>query len=254
MEVSEQILRVLKEKDQAIKSGTKAMLGILEELRAQVMTDLGKTTLTDWDRYYLQQTFRSIQSQVANFEAKARAEASGLFDQSWDLGKNLVDASLGVTGIYTGFHLSSSVLDTLKEYSNDYLQNLFGDAWTKIKGEINLGVLGQKTPQEVAQAIGETIDSGRFANFANRAETITQTEMGRVFSAATQARMEQAADYVDGLEKMWRHVGHPMVPRLTHLAADGDHVPVDQPFNIGGVLMMHPRDPAAPLDEVINCG
>ena len=66
--------------------------------------------------------------------------------------------------------------------------------------------------------------------------------------------MEEAAKSVDGLEKMWRHAGHPRSPRITHLAADGRHVPVDEPFDIGGVAMMYPRDPAAPSEEVINCG
>lgn len=83
--------------------------------------------------------------------------------------------------------ISTSALDALKDYSNGYLEKLFGDTWFQIKGEINLGMLGAKTPQDVAKAIGMTIDKGKFANIALRAETITQTEMGRIFSTATQS-------------------------------------------------------------------
>jgi hypothetical protein len=252
--VTSEIRRILKDKDQAIRSGVQAMRDLLKELHGQVSEELGRAALGSWDAYHLKQVLDSIETQMASFEAQARKEISGLLDEAWDKGKALVDAPLVQAGIYTGFHLSTTVLDVLKEYSNDYLRNLFRDSWYKIKGEINLGVLGMKTPQEVAKAIGKSIDAGRFKSIAVRAETITKTEMGRVFSEATELRMEQAADHVAGLEKEWRHVGHPKIPRLTHLAADGQHVPVGEPFDIGGVRMMFPRDPGAPLEETINCG
>jgi hypothetical protein len=208
----------------------------------------------------------SIESQIANFSAKARAEANGLLEESWGMGRNLVDIPLaqaglrpggayGPEGIYIGFRLSTSVLDTLKDFTFHKIEGLSEAAWDKIRGELTLGVMGGKTPQEVAAAIGKNLkDPSIFGTIARRAEVITKTEMGRVFSTAAELRMEEAADHVDGLEKQWRHVGHPKVPRSTHLAADGQHVPVDEPFDIGGIEMMYPRDPAAPIEETINCG
>jgi hypothetical protein len=219
------------------------------------MADLGKAALGSWDSYHLKKTLDSIEYQMAHYTGEAKRELSGLLDDAWGIGKDLVDKPLAVGGVYIGgYHLGTSVLDTLKEYSSDYLKNMFHDAWYQVKGEITLGVVGGKTPQEVADAIGQNMDEGRFANIANRAETITKTEMGRVFSEATQLRMDQAAEHVDGLEKEWRHVGHPRTPRLTHLRADGQHVPVNEPFKIGAIEMMFPRDPKAPLEEVIHCG
>lgn len=252
--VNSEIRRILKDKDRGIKTGAESMKALLEELRKQTVSDLAEASLGSWDAYHLRQVLDGIEFSIGNIEGRSKKELSGLLDKAWQQGKDLVDAPLALGGIYTGFHLPTSVLDTLKDYSNDYLENLFQDAWYKIKGEISLGTLGAKTPQEVANAIGKTIDSGKFANFSHRAETITQTEMGRIFSQATELRMEQAAEKVDGLEKQWRHVGHPRIPRPTHLAADGQHVPVDEPFDIGGVKMMFPRDSAAPIEETINCG
>jgi hypothetical protein len=116
-------------------------------------------------------------------------------------------------------------------------------------------MMGGKTPQEVAAAIGKNLnDPSIFTSIAARAETITKTEMGRVFSTAAQKRMEEASRHVAGLEKQWIHAGHPKHARPGHEAAHGQHVPVGEPFNVGGTKMMYPRDPAAPLDEVINCG
>jgi hypothetical protein len=41
--------------------------------------------------------------------------------------------------------------------------------------------------------------------------------------------------------------------RPTHRAADGQRVPLDQPFIVGGVEMDRPGDPSAPINEVANC-
>ena len=41
--------------------------------------------------------------------------------------------------------------------------------------------------------------------------------------------------------------------RHTHNAADGQVVPLDQPFLVGGYGMMHPGDRNAPASETINC-
>ncbi|MFZ2053614.1 MAG: phage minor head protein [Candidatus Aminicenantales bacterium] len=253
--VNATIKRILKDKDRAIRTGAESMLDLLEELRRQTVNELGKAALTEWKTYHLNQMLSEIESQIRSYTSKARAEAGGLLDESWNLGKTLVDAPLNQLGVSTGFALSKTLLDTLKDFTFHKIEGLSESAWDKIRGELTLGVMGGKTPQEVAAAIGKNLDDPSiFGSIARRAEVITKTEMGRVFSTAAEKRMEDAAEYVDGLEKQWRHVGHPMKPRPSHLAADGQHVPVDEPFNIGGVLMMYPRDPAAPIEETINCG
>lgn len=254
-EINSTIKRILAEKDAGIRTGTQAMLGILEDLQAQVMDELGRAALGSWDAYHLKQALDAIGAQISNFEAKAKMEARGLLKEAWGNGISLVDMPLGVEGIYTGWHLSTAVLDTLSDFAFHRLENLTADAWLKIKGELNLGILGGKTPQQVADAIGRNLtDPSIFKNIADRAEVITKTEMGRIFSQATELRMEQAAENVPGLEKQWIHAGHPKKARPGHLAANGQHVPVDQPFIVDGIQMIFPRAPGAPLDEVINCG
>ena len=253
--VNAEIIRILKDKDRAIIDGQEAVRRLLENLQNQTLDRIGRGALTDWDAYHLRQMLDAIEGSMSDFESKAKSLERGLLNDSWRTGQALVDAPLAVSGIYTGFAISTSVLDTLKDFAFHKIEGLSASAWDKIRGELMMGVLGGKTPQEVAAAIGTNLDDpGIFGSIARRAEVITKTEMGRVFSAAAEQRMEDAADHVDGLQKMWRHVGHPRVPRETHLDADGQTVPVDEPFNIGGVEMMYPRDPAAPIDETINCG
>jgi hypothetical protein len=251
-----EITRILREKMAGIKTGTQAMLKILEELRRQVIDEVGRASLESFDYHRLKQMVPAIEYQIKNFKEKAELEAAGLLERYWGMGQNLVDAGLGASQIQVGgFGLSASALDAMKEFTFNRIKGLSADAMTRIETELHLGVLGQKTPQEVAKAIGMNLkDPSIFKNITTRAETITETEMGRVFSQAAQYRMEEAAGQVEGLQKEWRHVGHPKVPRAAHLAANGQKVDVDKPFIIGGIPMMFPRDPQAPLSEIINCG
>lgn len=53
-------------------------------------------------------------------------------------------------------------------------------------------------------------------------------------------------------EKMWV-ARHDKRVRSTHSDADGQVVPVGEPFLVGGYAMMHPGDRSAPPGETINC-
>lgn len=253
--VNSEIQRILKEKAARVRTGTEAMRAVLEEMRKQVQAELGQAALGSWDAYSLKKMLNAIERRMADFESGSKREISGRLDDMWTQGKALVESPLAVSGMYTGFNLSTSSLNVLKEFAFHKVSGLSGDAWQKVKGELTLGILGGKTPQEVATAIGRNLkEPSIFTSIAARAEAITKTEMGRVFSKASQERMEEAAGYVDGLEKMWRHAGHPRVARPYHLALHGHHVPVKEPFLVGNIAMMFPRDPKAPASEVINCG
>jgi hypothetical protein len=46
---------------------------------------------------------------------------------------------------------------------------------------------------------------------------------------------------------------HDKRTRHTHAEADGQVVPTDQPFFVGGVVMQYPGDPAGPARESANC-
>lgn len=255
MKVTAAITKALKDKDMGILSGEAAMRAIIGDLHQQIVDALGKAALGSWEAHHLRQMLDNIEYHMANSEGKAKTALDGQLNTAWNLGKRIVDSPLSTVGVYmAGYHLPTEVLDAIKGYSNDYLKGLYGDAWYKIKGEITVGLVGGKTPFEVMQAIGKTLEEGHFKNFAGRAETITRHEMGTVLSEATQKRMEQAVERVPGIEKQWRHVGHPKKPRPSHLAANGVHVPVKEAFNVGGVLMMFPRDPGAGLADTMNCG
>jgi len=169
----------------------------------------------------------------------------------------LIAAPTAAAGIYSGFgYLPRNVLEAWKDWSMHRIGGMSTDAWNRIRGEISLGVLGQKSPYDVIQAVAGDI-AGKpsiFKSIEQRAEVIVGTEMGRIFSAATQKGLEQSAATVPEMKKQWWHAGHPIQPRPSHLEAHGQIRCVNEPFDVGGVAIMYPRDASAPLSETINCG
>lgn len=257
--VNSTIKKILKEKDAGILNGTAAMTSILGDLQKQVQAELGRAALGSWDAYQLRRMLDAIERQFGDYSSITKKEMSKNLDTAWELGEAMVEAPLKTAGeIWMGFNVSKSSIEVLalKNFGENITQKMFGDAYLKIRGEITLGVLGGKTPAEVATAIGKDLKGKSiFSSIAARAEAITKTEMGRVFSAATQARLEEAAQYIPDLKKKWIHAGHPKVARISHkLVAAQDPIPWDEKFLVGSTLMKHPRDSSAPISEVINCG
>jgi HK97 family phage portal protein len=84
----------------------------------------------------------------------------------------------------------------------------------------------------------------------DRAVTIARTEMG---TAANMSLMTaaQSAD-IPGLQKEWISTNDERT-RDDHRSINGQMVPIDEDFDVGGVKMSQPGDPNGPADEVINC-
>jgi hypothetical protein len=59
--------------------------------------------------------------------------------------------------------------------------------------------------------------------------------------------------YLPELKKQWRRSGK-IHSRPEHDAIDGQIRDFDQPFNVGGVKLIYPRDSAGPPGETINGG
>jgi hypothetical protein len=96
---------------------------------------------------------------------------------------------------------------------------------------------------------GAAIRSEALATSRWRAEMIARTEtLGAVNAASLQTvKVSGAASY-----KVWTAAQDSHV-RDTHAEADGQTVPVGQPFQVGSGQLDHPGDPSGPPEEVINC-
>jgi len=255
--VTSEIRKIIRQKDEGVLDGQKAVKKLLEELKKQTVYDLSRVPGESFDAHYLRQVLASVEKHVADFASSVKKDLGGRLDATWDLGGDVIAAPATAAGIYSGFgYLPRNVLETWKDWAGHKIDGVSMDAWNKIRGEISLGVLGQKSPYDVIQAVAGDI-AGKpsvFKSIEQRAEVIVRMEMGRIFSAATQKGLEQSAETVPEMKKQWWHAGHPMQPRPSHLAAHGQIRPVNEPFDVGGVAIMYPRSVEAPLSETINCG
>jgi hypothetical protein len=254
--VTDILTRILTDQARRTISGSEAVRRILEETRRQVIVELSAAPVDGFAAYQLPQVLAAIEKHLATFEASARTSVGSGLSGSWDEGVALLPSMAAESGItLSTFGISHTLLDQLKEFTWGKITSVKSDAVARIRGELTLGVLGQKTPHEITLAIAGNLERpGVFQSILDRAEVITKTELGRTFSMAAQAGMEAAGDTLPELQKMWLHTGHPKQARPYHLRLNGDVKNVDQPFLVGNISMMYPRDPKAPVSEIINCG
>lgn len=81
-----------------------------------------------------------------------------------------------------------------------------------------------------------------------RATLIARTESTAAFNHAGLSALREE----EAVTKVWLATPGPRT-RASHQAANGQEVPIDQPFQVGGHPMQAPGDPSAPAREVCNC-
>jgi len=234
--------------DDAVKRAVKLLSDARKEVAATVAS-------TEWELYHLGELKQAIERALTAFGDQYGIELREMQREFWEKGIQMVDLPLKAVGIAQAIpEIDHTVIAIMQDYSSDLIKGLSKSAVSKINNELTLGLMGRKTPYDVMGAIGRNLkDKSVFKSIAARAETITRTETGRVLSAASQARQEKAALVVPGLKKEWRHSHISRIPRLSHLAAEGQIRNVDKPFNVSGEELMYPRDPAGSAKNTIRC-
>jgi hypothetical protein len=139
-------------------------------------------------------------------------------------------------------------LQAMKSFMVDRMQGISTDTAARITSQLGLVLTGVNTPGQAIDAIAPQIEGGRA-----RALMTVRTELGTAFSTATQQRQVQASRVLPGLRKQWRRSGK-IHSRLTHDLADGQIRKPEEPFMVGGIPIMYPRDPKIPIKHRANCG
>lgn len=206
---------------------------------------------TEFQSWRLTQLQAEVTRVLGEFEAAATAKASSAMGTSWDNGLALVDKPLEAAAVaYSPVALDGTALQGMRAFTTSKISGVTADMANKVNSELANVMLGMLTPHEAMTKVRELIGSGG----EKRATMIVRTELGRAWSTATQARMEQARTQVKALKKQWRKSGKRLA-RHRHEAIDGQIREVDEPFLLeNGVKIMFPRDPKAPAAEAISCG
>ena len=152
-----------------------------------------------------------------------------------------------------GFELNNpNVLRAIEDQANKLSINIYGTDVTMIHNEIKkvlaeiyeegLGI--NETAKRVHNAVSHKYDSW----LHHRVQAIARTESTTAYThAATEGAKQASMDM-----KSWLHSGNMTNPREEHVAAEGDWIPIDADFEIGGTPMYGPGD--GPAEQVVNCG
>lgn len=231
---------------------------VVRELRAaaaQILEQLAAQP-TDFRQWQLTRIQAQLQAVLDGATGRAGVVADGGIRTAWQQGEDFVDKPLLAAGVAVEAQLpllDVTVLKALREFAVLRLKDVGTEATTRIGRELSGVTIGIKTPFEAIKAIQAQLGN----ESTRRATTIVRTEVGRAFAMASQQRLEQAAVRVPGLQKQWRRSGK-IHSRWNHDAIDGQVVDANKPFTLpshnGPLKMMYPHDPAAPVEEVINCG
>lgn len=209
-------------------------------------------TPTDYQAWMLPQQQAAIRQAMDDIGRQMGQRLDESAVASWQAGIDLVDRPIAAGGLNIAAvlpALDTAQLEALRAFMTDRMTDVGLQLANRINNELGLVAIGGQGISEAITKIESLIDSGG----RSRATTIVRTELGRAYAVATQQRMDQAREILPGLQKQWRRSGK-LHSRPSHDAADGQVVDVDKPFIVGGVALMHPRDPAAPAAETINCG
>lgn len=132
-----------------------------------------------------------------------------------------------------------------------------------IAGQVSAGVNEGESIPKLAARIGQTLSATGTDRWENRATTVARTE---AIGALNAAKLESFKAYErewgeQGLMKVWIATDDART-RPSHAAADGQRVPLDQPFRLarepedgegGTFAAQFPGDPTLPADLAINC-
>lgn len=117
-----------------------------------------------------------------------------------------------------------------------------------IKKHVTSGILQGKGVGKIADDLQRDLTNMNRASALRTARTaVTSAQNG-----GRQATMERAVEMGIPIQKKWKRV-HDIHTRPEHAAADGQTVPVNEPFIVGGEKLMHPGDPSGSGWNIYNC-
>jgi hypothetical protein len=171
-----------------------------------------------------------------------RVEVGPIVDavtEAFALSADDVAASFGISGFTPRFAAER----TLAEATNR-LVNVADDVWEIARAQLVEGVAAAESIPQLSARLS------RLPRLAGpRAETVARTE---VVSAANLASLATAQASGVVQTKTWLATNDDRT-REAHADADGQTVPVDQAFTVGGESLQYPGDPSGSPENVINC-
>jgi len=127
------------------------------------------------------------------------------------------------------------------------------EVYDLVAGQVAQGVnLGEGIP-EIARRVDDVLSTTASERWPNRATVVARTEaIGALNAGRFDAFRAVAEETGDEFEKVWLATIDNRT-RPSHRSADGQRVPVGEPFEVGGFKLEFPGDPNGPPQEIVQC-
>ena len=198
--------------------------------------------------------------ELGAFRAKAMNILSQGIEQSQELGALAGEAALEQIGISGAVIPAASpqITALAMEYGADLITKITEETRRAINAELMRAILGELTPYDAMRTVDKAMGVGLKHGITMKAERIVRTELTRAYSMAQAASLNSIAGQLPDetrpkLMKTWISAKHPGRTRPAHWEADGQTVPYDKPFIVGGEELDFPGDPKGSAANTINC-
>jgi hypothetical protein len=136
---------------------------------------------------------------------------------------------------------------------NNLLSRVPGEVFDLIAGQLAAGVVLGESISELRDRIEKVFSTTATPRWENRAVIIARTEtLGALNASRLDAFTALQDDGGVPLQKIWLATKGPRT-RPAHAAADGQRVPMNEFFIVGGQPLMFPGDKTGSASNTINC-
>ena len=231
---------------------------LIKDAENDILQRLRSNTISQWEVNNLNNILANIMNVVERLdnEFSVQQQISNIIlgdHASKFIGKNLraINSPIQIGSPL----LTDETLQAITILDDFFINNYTNDMRKILTGEISLGIINNKTINEVTQSIQGKFESSMMS-YA-RARRIANTEMLRASSASQNISAQQAFIIDPTLKKAWINSHRPEA-RITHIQVESqttaNPIPVDQEFNVDGEKAMFPRDPKLSAKNTVDCG
>lgn len=257
----------------AMKAWADADVQMATDVRAAILKyrDAAVASLadpaTDWGVRQRQQTIARLRDAADQMDR----DLGQAFDQAMDaaVGATIqaVDDPLTAFGVNVAQYrplLPTEQIALIKSVAPSMIADVTTQVHQQVQSELlRFALGGAASRQQVLERIGNLtgplgkgdLKKGQVIPRAEvRARAIFRTEMNRVSNVTSTARLDDLAKRDTGFGKKWVHYYSPE-PRPAHAALHGKVIypGKGEKFELGGIKIDGPYDPALPAEDVINC-
>lgn len=250
----QQILRdILRHEGSSIREAQ----ALLRRLHTEVIAEIAKGG-SEFTLMVLRQLSRAIELRIEAFDRDIQAAFKRQLNRGIELGTEMADAPLKTTGAaIKTFGISGQTAQVAAQYQVGLISGLGLELQSKINSILRRAALGALTPNDAIKQVGRKVTAGPFKSALARAETIVRTEVLRIQSIATHARLLEQRESLKRagytLKKRWLS-SHDTRVRATHRAAELEGpIELEDLFVVGADQLLYPRDPNGSAEETVNC-